>query len=192
MLDNTIASYITIRSCILLFRIITPISVLVVFSLPFLSLVQLPYPPTLLIAYALSETLFYFLFFLPRKQHLQTSAIHPPVLPFKDRQILFDRCAKSIPDIEPYLRKWFLNAPFSEIKRENVKDFYIWALLNNETETAEEGELDEYVDRLEEIMGQKFEQGRGRAECLKLTVDKVDMIHRPLFWYTVCHSFFLL
>jgi hypothetical protein len=73
-----------------------------------------------------------------------------------------------------------LNAPLSEIKRDNVKDFFLWAFFNTgEHDPVDGEELDEYVGE------RKIEPGRGSARCMRLTVDKVDMLHRSLTWYMV-------
>jgi len=91
-----------------------------------------------------------------------------------------------VPDPQRYLSKWFLDAPASEIKRENVKDFLRWAFLNKaEIDATDEEELDEYVQGLEKLVGRQFEAGRGEAKCLRLSLDRVDMLHRSLTWYTV-------
>lgn len=46
-------------------------------------------------------------------------------------------------------------------------------------------ELEEYVDRFETLLGRKLDLGRGDAVPLRLTIDKVNMLHRPLLWYLV-------
>lgn len=82
--------------------------------------------------------------------------------------------------------KWFRDAPASEIKQENVKDIFRWAFLNTgEPNTMEDEELEGYIKMMEELLERKIEPGRGKADCLKLTLDKVDMLHRSLTWYLV-------
>ena len=46
-------------------------------------------------------------------------------------------------------------------------------------------ELEEYVDRFETLLGRKLALGRGSAVPLRLTLDKVNMLHRSLLWYLV-------
>ncbi|KAI9697030.1 MAG: hypothetical protein M1836_004991 [Candelina mexicana] len=90
----------------------------------------------------------------------------------------------NIPDPDHYLSKWFLDAPLHEIRRDNVKEFYRWALLNSGTyNPADEEELDEYLNGLEKTMGHRICSGRGSAKCLRLTLDEVKPRHRPLVWY---------
>ncbi|KAH6704347.1 hypothetical protein BKA61DRAFT_618412, partial [Leptodontidium sp. MPI-SDFR-AT-0119] len=51
-----------------------------------------------------------------------------------------------IPNPERYLSKWFLDAPASEIKRDNVKDFSRWAFFNTgEPDPVDDKELEEYL-----------------------------------------------
>lgn len=46
-------------------------------------------------------------------------------------------------------------------------------------------ELNEYVDKFETLLGRKLDPGRGKAVPLRLTIDKVKMLHRSLLWYLV-------
>lgn len=73
-----------------------------------------------------------------------------------------------------------------EIRRENVKDFFLWAFFNRGGPPGEDDEeLEEYIDITERLLGQEIQPGRGNALCLRLTLDKVDMMHRSLIWYCV-------
>jgi hypothetical protein len=104
----------------------------------------------------------------------------------KHRRTLFQRCHESIPDPEHYLPKWFMDAPASEIKWENVKEFLRWAFLNAGVPNAgDDEELDEYVGEMEKLLGRWIGPGRGNAKCLRLTLKKVGMSHRSLIWYLV-------
>jgi hypothetical protein len=67
-----------------------------------------------------------------------------------------------------------MDAPISEINRENVKEFLRWAFLDTGDHVEEhEEELEEYLGELEKLLGRKLEPGRGSAKCLRLTLDKV-------------------
>lgn len=82
-----------------------------------------------------------------------------------------------------------MDAPASEIKRDNVKEFFRWAFLNTgEPDIEDDEELEEYTKEIEKLLGRKIEIGRGNAKCLRLTLGNVDMLHRSLTWYLV--SFF--
>jgi hypothetical protein len=137
------------------------------------------------------------LVYVPRKRSLQAAAQHPPLLDRDGRRELFWKCWDKIPHPEYYLSKWFLDADPRDVKRENVKDFFRWALLNKggrkgdvkaeevELLESEEEELNEYVDGIQTLLARPLEPGRGKAKCLRLTVDEVRMKHRPLIWYLV-------
>ncbi|KAL9110940.1 MAG: hypothetical protein Q9227_004555 [Pyrenula ochraceoflavens] len=164
-----------------------------------------------LIVIFLIEFLFWLCVYLPCKHYLQKSAVYPEKLSKNQRRDLFKRCANNIPDIENYLQKWFLNN--SDIRRENVKEFLSWALLDTDSQTKSnrrvsnptngyavenepllgtnsngetiDSELDDYVTWIERIRGRSFPTGRGSAKCLRLNIDEVDMRHRPLAWYLI-------
>lgn len=79
-----------------------------------------------------------------------------------------------------------MDAPASEIKRENVKDFFRWAFLSKSVPNkVDDGELEEFVREMEKLLGRKIEHGRGNAKCFRLTLGEVDMLHRSLVWYMV-------
>ena len=46
-------------------------------------------------------------------------------------------------------------------------------------------EVEGYVKKLEMGSGIKFEAGRADVKSLRLTLDKVDALHRSLIWYMV-------
>lgn len=187
MIGTSIWDYIFIRTCIFFLHLIAPLST-------FYSLIRwfihLPfYIPQILEVWLALEAMFYLFFFLPRKAFLQTTIILPSTLSRNDRRLLFRRCHHNIPDPGQYLSKWFLDAPESEIRRENVKDFFRWAFLNTrEPDSAYEDELEEYADEMEKLLGRRLLPGRGNAKCLRLTFDKVEMLHRSLTWYLVSFS----
>lgn len=165
-------------------RAITPLSVLYCVALPFLP--QRSRLPLYIGIWPTAEAAFYLLFYLPRKWILQHPAVHPYLYPAAERNALFQRCVEHIPDPERYLSKWFKDAPLLEVKRENVKEFYRWAFLNTSAvDPADEIELEENVEKFEEYTGHKLEPGYGKAKSLRLTLDKVDMIHRSLAWYLI-------
>lgn len=86
---------------------------------------------------------------------------------------------------------WFFNSPAASIKRDNMKEWLLWALFSTNRDGQKEEwteELEGYLTRLEEYMGRKLERGwNSGAKCMKLTLDPVVMVHRPLVWYTVCY-----
>ncbi|RTE77577.1 hypothetical protein BHE90_007948 [Fusarium euwallaceae] len=187
MAGTSLWDYIFIRTCIFLLHLVAPLSV--VYSLASL-LVRLPFQlPRELRAWLALEALFYLAVYLPLKEYLQRAAKHPVPPCRADRRKLFLQCHNNVPDPAQYLRKWFRGAPASEIKRDNVKDFFQWAFLNTgEHDPAYDEELEEYTQEMERLLGRKLELGRGNAKCLRLTLDKVEMLHRSLTWYLVSYS----
>lgn len=184
MVGTSLWDYIFIRTCIFALHLVAPLSI--AYSLV-RSTIHLPFrAPRVLEAWLALETIFYVAIYLPRKAYLQRAAKHPKAPCRDERRKLFWRCHSNIPDPDGYLTKWFRDAPVAEIKRENIKDFLRWAFLNTgEPDAAYDDELEEYVEGMEKIFARKFEPGRGNAKCLRLTVDKVEMLHRSLTWYLV-------
>ncbi|PFH55607.1 hypothetical protein XA68_17954 [Ophiocordyceps unilateralis] len=182
MAAKSLWHHVFIRTCIFLLHLLAPLSV--VYSLVS-SLFLLPFQlPRVLNLWLALEAVFYLLIYLPLKRHLQRAAKHPVPPCRKDRRKLFLRCNVTNPDPDRYLRKWFRDAPAAEIKRENVKDFFRWAFLNTgDPDPTFDDELDDYISELEKQLGRRLEPGRGNAKCLRLTLDKVEMLHRSLTWY---------
>lgn len=87
------------------------------------------------------------------------------------------------------------------MRRENIREFFAWGLMNRGTESedergrrlqehpvdfkAEEEELNEYADGIQTLLGRRLEPGWGSAKSLRLTMDQIDMSHRPVVWYMV-------
>jgi hypothetical protein len=183
MIGTSTSDYVLIRTSITLLRAITPLSIFYVALIPFIPRHRLP---RVVEAWPIAETAFYFLFYLPRRHFLQRPAQHPPPLEREERQELLQRSLEEVHDPNRYLSKWFLDAPLSEIKRENVIEFFRWVFLNTDVSHSEDDEeLEEYVRQMEEAFGRKLEDGRGSAKSLRLTLDRVKMLHRSLLWYQV-------
>jgi hypothetical protein len=192
MIGTSIAEYIFIRGCILFLHSIAPVSLiycLLLCTLPTaLSVYRLP--PNIE-AWLVAEAAFFTIFFLPYKYHLQRPAIHPELPSREERARLFKRCNTTVENPEKYLSQWFLGAEEGHIKRENVKEFIRWAFLNagpavNEDE--DEREVESYISALEKLLGRDIPLGKGSAKSLRLTMDKVDCLHRSLLWYLVWYS----
>jgi hypothetical protein len=142
--------------------------------------------PIILELWAVAETIFYITVHLLYRQHLQSEARHPPAPSRERRRELFTLCNANIPDPEVYLRTWFLGAPAETIKRDNLKEFFLWAFFNRGGLPWEDDEeLEEYIVATERLLGRELEEGRGSAVCLRLTLDPAKMLHRSLLWYWV-------
>jgi hypothetical protein len=197
MIDNTIPKYFFIQASILGLRAVTPFSI---FWVSF-SIAEPPHTAfrRFLLTWSAIETAFWLLVYLPRKRSLQASAQHPPLTDRDERKALFWKCWDHIPHPEYYISRWFLGARPGEVRQENVREFFAWAFLNRGSETederkkriqehpeeskADEEELDEYVDGIQTLLGRRLEPGLGRAKSLRVTIDQVNMSHRPFIWY---------
>ncbi|KAL5118652.1 hypothetical protein ACEQ8H_003503 [Pleosporales sp. CAS-2024a] len=199
MIDHTPAKYVFIRVATFALQAVTPLSIFIASF----SIAEPPKTPfrRFLLVWALIEVLFWVGVYIPRKRALQAAAQHPPPLSKDERKELFWKCWDHIPHPEYFIRRWFLGAPPSEVRRDNVREFYEWALMNRSPETEqtrsrrrleqpeelreEDEELDSYVDGIETLLGRKLEPGKGSAKSLRLTVDAVNMSHRPVLWYAI-------
>jgi pimeloyl-ACP methyl ester carboxylesterase len=189
MIGTTIWDYIHIKWWIVFLSAITPLStcycswVLLKFIVGFdlNAGLRLPWPLEL---WTLAEVAFYFFVHVPYRKHLQHPAKHPPASSREKRQKLFQHCQETIEKPESYLRKWFLGSPLEDIKKDNLKEFYLWAFFNRGGDPGQDDEeLEHYIAATEEWLGRRFEDGRGNAVCLRLTLDEVKMLHRSLLWY---------
>ncbi|KAF2766914.1 hypothetical protein EJ03DRAFT_344871 [Teratosphaeria nubilosa] len=190
LVGNSLPEYIFIRTAILFLRLIAPLSLLYTVYLIVLPThsnapdwTRLPQP---LEIYALAEAAFFTFIYLPLRIRLQGDATHPEPPNREERSVLVRRCLGSINNLKPYILKWHLDSPLSEVKRDNVKEFFAWSFMNKRYEEVaddESSELDEYTDKLERALGYELAAGRGEAKSLRGTVDPVPMQHRPLLWY---------
>lgn len=140
--------------------------------------------PLLIEVIAGAESLFFLFVYIPYRHYLQREAVHPSPPTREERRELFQLCDENISDPELYLQKWFLEADPKEIKRDNVKEFMLWAFFNRGGSPGDDDEeLEEYVVATEKLLGRPIEEGRGKAQCLRLTLDQVEMLHRSLTWY---------
>ncbi|TVY73197.1 hypothetical protein LSUE1_G004737 [Lachnellula suecica] len=136
--------------------------------------------PLVIESIAIAETLFFLCVYLPYSIYLQREAVHPPAPTREERAELFRLCL---------FAEVVSRAPLEEIRRENVKEFFLWAFFNRGGPPGEDDEeLEEYVSATEKLLGKPIEEGTGNAKCLRLTLDRVDMLHRSLVWY-ICVGF---
>ena len=188
MIGTSFGAWIFIRFCILFLRY-TPL--IYAAALPVLGLANPPSSPIIWITTALllSEGLFYLLIYLPYQPRLKAEAQHPEPLSSQQRRDLFDRCLGNVPAPERYLQDWFLGANPDEIRRENIRSFFLWAFFERgedpgtDDDKAVEEEVDEYISILERKLGRKVKDGRGTAQSLRLTLDGIHTTYRSLTWY---------
>ncbi len=72
-------------------------------------------------------------------------------------------------------------------------EWLLWALFSTSREETDvheyEEEMNGYIEALEMIAGEKFQDGHSRKEgvrSMRINQDPVVMVHRPLVWYFVC------
>ena len=120
MINDSPASYAFIRACIFFLHYIAPLSAVYCVIVLLLRPSTYRIPPVLEI-WAVAETAFFALIYVPRTIVLQRAAAHPELFPREQRRRLFKLCLDTANDPEKYLSGWMRGAPASEIKRENVK-----------------------------------------------------------------------
>jgi hypothetical protein len=193
MIGTSRAEYCFIRTCIFVLNLIAPVctfycAVFLVCRILGISLL-LPFSHRVSFvvqSWAALEAVFYVFVFPPYRSYLQAKADHPPSVERPERRQLFLKSAETIPDVKEYLRRWFGNAPLEDIRRENVKEFFLWAFFNRDGPPGpDDEELEEYLAILEERLDYRIPDGRGPAKPLLLTLDVVQMLHRSLVWYFV-------
>ncbi|OQV08777.1 hypothetical protein CLAIMM_13000 [Cladophialophora immunda] len=179
MIGSSTFDYIWVKSWVIILHSIAPVCVVYCMLLTW-CLPKSWRLPIFFEYWAVAETVFY-LVYLYKRHQLQRPAVHPPALSKEERQKLFRLCQESTQDAIRYLSGWFLYTPLTALKRENVKDFFRWAFFNTDlTDTAYDDEVEEYVQSFERRAGLNFEHGRADVKCLRLTLDKVDALHRML------------
>ena len=187
LINNSLPAYVLVRIAIFVLRSLAPISLIYCAALLFNKPLQHRW---LLIfdLWMLVEAAFFLMIYVVFRTSSQRPSRHALLLEKQARSSLFNKCLENTHDRETYFSEWFLNSPASDVRRENVKEFYAWSILDKKYEdsgVAENEELDAYVDQLEKKRNEKFVDGWGKAQSLRLTLDGVPMQHRPLIWYTV-------
>jgi hypothetical protein len=106
----------------------------------------------------------------------------------EERQALFAKCFARVRDTD-LATGWFYFSPPHAIRRDNVVEWILWALFSSRRSEAldEWGEeIEGYIHLMEKLMGRKLEPGwNEEIKCMKVTIDPVFSLHRPLLWYSV-------
>ncbi|KAF8811418.1 hypothetical protein BYT27DRAFT_7336185 [Phlegmacium glaucopus] len=195
MIGNSLVDYINIRLSITALRLVAPTSIIyLVFSFFRPECFVIPIGVV-----AAAEASFYLLVYLPRRRRLQAPPTYtPPPLTREERRRIFAKCvaaantSDSAATPTPYPTGWFL--PKNTIpKREDVIDWLLWALFSATT-TIRDGslveenkeEIDGYIEEVEQLLGRKLESGGDSClRSMRITLDPVGMLHRPLVWYSI-------
>ncbi|OBZ69286.1 hypothetical protein A0H81_10886 [Grifola frondosa] len=185
MIGHSIPEYIFIRISIFCLRLIAPLSI--VYIALSLHAGELLYSRWIGI-YAIAEAFFYLFVYLPRSWLLQKPATHPPLLSRKDREELFCKCFARIRETG-LATGWFFSPPADGIKRENMVEWLLWALFGVHLDGLREEwveELEGYIQMIEKLLGREMENGWDKEiSCMKVSLDPVVMLHRPLIWYSI-------
>jgi len=188
MIGTSTGEYAFIRVSVAFLHYIAPFSVFYCLSLlaSYLLRANIPRLPFFIDFWLAVEAVFFVFVFHPHKKYLQRAATHPPARSRTERKKLFELCKKNVSDPKAYIRGWFKGAPLDDVGRDGVKLFLAWGFLNKGTVDAEdEEELQEYLREMEELIGQDFKFGNGKAQPLRLTFDPIELLHRSLLWYLV-------
>ncbi|KAG6911416.1 hypothetical protein DXG01_016513 [Tephrocybe rancida] len=114
-----------------------------------------------------------------------------------EREALFHKCSADISRAlhdgsTMYPRGWFLLEAKSishRIRRQDVVTWLLWALFSCPPEQAQDDwkdELDVYVETVEKLLGECLnDDGESNAKSMRLTLDPVKVVHRPLIWYCI-------
>ncbi|KAF5665154.1 hypothetical protein FHETE_6770 [Fusarium heterosporum] len=194
MIGTSFGEWVFIRLSIAFFRYTPSIYIFLILFLPLIQPVSVvSLVVCILLAALLAELVFYLVIYRPFLHRLKQDAVHPPALSSQERKALFERSFGSVSSTEIYLRWWFLDADPNEIRRDNVREFLLWAFFERsddgkldyeDAETVEE-EVEHYLHILEERLGRKLEDGRGNAKSLRLTVDEITTTYRGFVWYMI-------
>ncbi|KAI0150094.1 hypothetical protein F4776DRAFT_604527 [Hypoxylon sp. NC0597] len=192
MIGTSLPEYVFIRICIFLVQYTTPLCIacLTLLAIAHGDWIAALFHPLgiALAAFCVADVLYAVFIYIPHNRRLNEEAKHPPSLTREERRALFRRCLANVPDGRRYLQMWFLGAEESEIRRDNVRDFFLWAFFDRwpggESED-DDAELEGYIEDTERLIGRKLEPGRGKAEGLRLTLDEVKTKYRSVAWYFV-------
>jgi len=93
-------------------------------------------------------------------------------------------------DFRHCLRTWFLNVPWSSIRRHEIMTWLYWAMFNahmpSELSTTEKTALEHALDLLERRLGCKVLDGSNPSVTpMRLTVDAIGVTWRPFSFYAL-------
>ncbi|KAI7864511.1 Alpha/Beta hydrolase protein [Spinellus fusiger] len=140
------------------------------------------------------EVLFW-IFFLTTRNRLQAERSNVKTMPKESRQVLFNNCIEAIDDIEQWVTGWYYDATtienpkFEDIKKDNLYEWLAGSLWNDYLENIitnpeDAAELQYYTEYTEKSFNVKFTEGRNsNIRCIRMTLDKIEAVHRPLFFY---------
>lgn len=184
MIGKSFPELVFIRLAIACIRLVTPLSIAYLAADCYIGRILVS---PVLALYALAEALFYSAVFCPRRIRMQKAAAHPPPMSRTERKELFDKCAQMM--TAQSTEGWFSQSSLSRIQQGNVIEWLLWALFSTDAghNLGEwEEELNSYISVFATIVGYPLDTGsNGELKTMRLTLDPVVMIHRPLIWYMI-------
>lgn len=173
--------------------VITPLSWLIVFA----SSVRIIDTGGILWTYSVLEVIFSV--YLHRLRTYVRPRLKPPRTDTDALEALLHRCLGAGcqddgPVLAARMRRWFYHAQLSDIRQDNVREWLAWAFGGTDLDECQrDPDRRELVDRgllmVQERLKVTFEPGYNSAcRSLRLTLDPVKSLHRPLGYYFVCNA----
>ncbi|PVH93901.1 hypothetical protein DM02DRAFT_676540 [Periconia macrospinosa] len=133
------------------------------------------------------EILFYFFWFLPYRHYLhKQKPLFPAPLSREERKKLFHKSLGTRSDIDLFIKKWMGEGNVEDVRRENLKEWLLWAVFDREGQPGEDDEeLEEYVTEVENFLGREIRPGWGPVESIRLNFQPFTISHRSLVFYLV-------
>lgn len=98
-------------------------------------------------------------------------------------------------DFRHCIRTWFQKVPWSSIKLLEIQKWLYWAMYNanlppiDQLPKAHRLALDDALGLLQKRLGCKIEEGsNSKVIPMRLTIDRINILWRPLAFYTVMGS----
>ncbi|KAJ3158226.1 hypothetical protein HDU86_002935, partial [Geranomyces michiganensis] len=154
---------------------------------------------TLLTAWMLIETLWYpYHLLTANRLRARRDPAHVATTP-QERRVLYKRCLAALAqgsDVRKAIEGWFFGAPIHSIGRENLVQWFAWAMWDTEPHALSQSELAEidlFIKDTERAVSDDddttvlFRPGYFNPDvtCMRLTIDDMQMLHRPFVYYVV-------
>ena len=95
--------------------------------------------------------------------------------------------SRSSEAVKDFLSGWCFDAPFSDIKRDNIAEFLSWCMFNlppSAVSRTQGLEISDVISYLKERHGVEFSAGHNEeVRCVKLSLEPVEYLPRPLLCY---------
>ncbi|KAI8591395.1 Alpha/Beta hydrolase protein [Geranomyces variabilis] len=149
---------------------------------------------TLLTAWMLGETLWYpYHMYTANRLRARRDPAHVAKTP-EERRKLYERCLAALAqgsDVRKSIEGWFFGAPIETIGRENMVQWFAWAMWDAEPHDLTPSELQEisqFIADTERAAGGGVVIREGYnpdVKCMRLTIDDMQHLHRPFVYYVV-------